>query len=123
MSDMGDGRAGAAAAPGRSGVGPVAAFVFGVLSSVIAWGAVLVAPWAARRAVARFDYDNAYTVGIAAGSLAVALGLVAAVLGLIHLRKPGEGRLSAAGAAIGASSVFGVAVYAIGTWMVMPRLG
>lgn len=99
------------------------AFVCGALSSVVAWGTVLAAPWAARRAVARLDYDNVYTVGIAGASIAVLLGLVALVLGLMHVRRLAGGALGAAAAGIGASSVLGVVMYLLGTWVVMPGLG
>lgn len=103
--------------------GPFSALACGVLSSMAAWVSVLVAPWAARRAVARLNYDNVYTIPIAVWSFAVVLGLAAVVLGGLSIRGPAARGVSGAAVALGASSILGVAVFVIGTWDVMPRLG
>ncbi|WP_324650201.1 hypothetical protein [Georgenia sp. H159] len=83
----------------------------------------MLAPWAGRRAVARFDYENVYTIPVTAWTVALVLGAAAVGLGLQFGRKPGAKAISGAAAGMGATSIIGIAVYVIGTWEVMPRLG
>jgi len=97
-----------------------AAAVVAVIAAVLTWIAVVVTPWAARAAVARWDYDNVYTFPTMAVGTVLVLDALALILGLIGVRQPTAKALSSAAIGIGATNIVGVFIYVIGTFVIMP---
>lgn len=112
----------AASTSQRSDVGRAAVAV-AVIAAVLTWVAVVVSPWAARAAAARGDYDNVYTIPIVAVVVVLVLDALAVILGFIGVRQPTAKALSGAAIGIGAMGMFGVLIYVIGTFFIMPRIG
>jgi len=111
----------AASTSPRSDVGR-AAVVVAVIAAVLTWITVVVTPWAARAAVARWDYDNVYTFPTIALGVVLVLDTLAVILGLIGVRQPTVKALSGAAIGIGATGIVGVFIYVIGTLVIMPRV-
>jgi hypothetical protein len=82
--------------------------------------ATYVGPAATRQAAARGDYDNLFTYMAGSWSLAIALNLVALVLGIRGLRQPGGKALSGAAIALGATGILSFVVYMVVTFQVVP---
>ena len=82
------------------------------------WFASTAGPAAGRQAIARGDIDNAFTVLIAAWSIAMALSVTAIILGTVSARRT-EGKV-VSGVAIGiaAAGAAGLVAYPIQTGLI-----
>lgn len=99
-----------------------AALVLAVMAAVATWISVVVTPWAMRRAVARYDYDNVYTFPVVSLGIVLFLDVLALGLGFTGVRRGIAPVLSAAAIGIATTGVVGIFIYVVGTGVVMPRL-
>jgi L-asparagine transporter-like permease len=104
----------------RSGVGS-AALVTSVLATLLAWVSVVVTPWAMRRAVSAYDYDNIYTFPLVTLGTVLVLDVLGLILGIVGVRRPTGKVLSGAAIGIAATGIVGILIYIVGTGTIMPR--
>ncbi|WP_345045397.1 hypothetical protein [Georgenia daeguensis] len=98
-----------------------AALVTSVLATLLAWVSVVVTPWAMRRAVSAYDYDNIYTFPLVTLGTVLVLDVLGLILGLVGVRRPTGKVLSGAAIGIAATGIVGILIYVIGTGTIMPR--
>ncbi|MGL3807236.1 hypothetical protein ACSYDW_14170 [Paeniglutamicibacter sp. R2-26] len=82
------------------------------------WFASTAGPAAGREAIARGDIDNAFTVLVAAWSMAMTLNVTAIILGTMGARRPEGKVLSGAAIGIAAASTAGLIAYPIQTGLI-----
>lgn len=104
--------------PSPSRVIAWAALVLAIVGLAAGWFATTAGPAAGRQAIARGDIENAFTVLIAAWSMAMALNVAAIILGAVGARRPEGKVLSGVAIGIAAAGTAGLVAYPIQTGLI-----